>query len=190
MPERAAVDITFEEQRVTGRAVAIIRAFLVIPLLLWSVLWSVWALWSIIIAGAIVIKGRNPDWFWYPVERWYRYFLHVAGYAGLMVEQHPGWKSQVAYPLDVTVVHAPTQSRWLGGARILLNAPLGTLIILLLLVDVALGVLQFTALAIMGRRSEHVLNWQIAVLTFAYRLVGFCIGLSDAMPYAGARRLP
>jgi hypothetical protein len=42
----------------------------------------------------------------------------------------------------------------------------------------------------MGRRSEHVLNWQIAVLTFAYRLVGFCIGLSDAMPYAGARRLP
>ena len=190
MREHPAVDITFEEQRVTGRAVAIIPAFLVIPLLLWSVIWSIWALWSIVIACAILIKGRNPDWFWHPVCRWYRYFLRVAGYAGLVVDQHPGWKSQGTYPLDVTVTHAATQSRWLAAGRILLNAPLGALITLLLLVDVGLGVLQFTALAIMGRRSERILRWQLATLTFEYRLIAFGIGLSDAMPYAGARRLP
>ena len=42
----------------------------------------------------------------------------------------------------------------------------------------------------MGRRSERILRWQLATLTFEYRLIAFGIGLSDAMPYAGARRLP
>ena len=185
-----AVDITYEHQHVSGRAVAIVRAFVVIPLLLWAVVWSIWALWSIIIAFVIVFKGRNPNWFWEPVSRWYRYFLHVAGYASLLVEEHPGRKSQTDYPLDVQVTHAAVQSRWLAGGRILLNAPLGTVIALLLLVDVALGILQFTALALMGRRSERIMRWQLGVLTFEYRLIAFGIGLSDAMPFSGARHLP
>jgi hypothetical protein len=63
-------------------------------------------------------------------------------------------------------------------------------IALLLLVDVALGILQFTAVALMGRQSERIMGWQLAVLTFEYRLIAFGIGLSDAMPFSGARRLP
>ena len=63
-------------------------------------------------------------------------------------------------------------------------------IALLLLVDVALGILQFTALALMGRRSERIMRWQLGVLTFEYRLIAFGIGLSDAMPFSGARHLP
>ena len=190
MTDLPAVDITYERQHVSGRAVAIVRAFVIIPLLLWAVVWSIWALWSIIIAFVIVIKGRNPDWFWEPVSRWHRYFLRVAGYASLLVEEHPGWKSHGAYPLDVHVTHAPTQSRWLAGARIILNGPLAVVIAVLLLVDVALGILQFTAVALMGHRSERIMRWQLAALTFEYRLIAFAIGLSDAMPYPGARRLP
>ena len=190
MPHDPAVDITFREERVSGRAVAILRAFLIIPLLLWSLIWSLWALWSIVIAFTILIMGRNPDWFWHPVDRWYRYFLRVAGYASLMVEQHPGWKLEGDYPLEVTVTHAPTQSRWLGAARIVLNGPIGGIIAALLLVDVALGILQFTALAIIGRSSATVLGWQVGMLTFEYRLIAFAIGLTDARPYSGARRLP
>ena len=72
MTKIPAVDITYERQPVSGRAVAIVRAFVIIPLLLWAVVWSIWALWSIIIAFVIVIKGRNPNWFWEPVSRWYR----------------------------------------------------------------------------------------------------------------------
>jgi hypothetical protein len=34
------------------------------------------------------------------------------------------------------------------------------------------------------------MRWQLGVLTFEYRLIAFGIGLSDAMPFSGARHLP
>lgn len=184
------VIITYRPEPVRGRAVVLLRPFLIIPLLLWTVVWSIWALWTLVICTAIIIKGRNPDWFWDPVARWARYLLRVTAYVSLLTHSHPGWRLDGEYALDAQLTHAPRQSRWLAVLRIVLNAPLGTVLALIVVADILLSVVQFIVIVFSGRRSTWLLRWQLGCLTLEFRGVAFALALTDHPPRAGARMLP
>ena len=108
----------------------------------------------------------------------------------LLTHSHPCWSLDGEYAHDAQLTHAPGQSRWLAVLRVVLNAPLGTLLALVVVADILLSVVQLIAIVFSGRRSTWLLRWQLDCLTLEFRGLAFALALTDNPPHLGARMLP
>jgi hypothetical protein len=57
-----------------------------VPLVLWLIAWSFWALWGIFVPFFVIVLGRNPRAIWTGIAAFLQYVLRVTAYLSLTIE--------------------------------------------------------------------------------------------------------
>ena len=115
-----------------SRLTVFFRLLLVIPHLVWLVLWGV-AVWFAVIAAWFVgiFTGRVPDGLHGFIAGYLRYLTHVYAYASIAADPFPSFSGESGYPIDVEIAPAASQSRLSIFFRLLLYIPAGIVLYLL-----------------------------------------------------------
>jgi hypothetical protein len=119
-PVRVLVDDDLERRRLT----VFFRLILVIPHVIWLLIWSFFAvLISVIGWVTTLVAGHLPaslhDFF----SAYVRYATHVYAYLFLAAGPYPGFVGSPGYPIDVEIEPPATQQRWKTLLRLVLALP-------------------------------------------------------------------
>jgi hypothetical protein len=168
-----------------GRKGAAKLPVLGVPLVLWLVAWSFWALWGIFVPLMVLVVGRNPRSVWKEIAGFLQYVLRVTAYLSMTVEPFPGYRnrSHENYPVSLEIEYPERLSRRLALARIVLN-PLLAIVGFALILGMALAtVTQFVSVLYRGRPDPRVRAFQVRQLAVHARTFGFLLSLTDALPW-------
>jgi hypothetical protein len=108
-----------------SRLTVFFRLLLVLPHLVWLLLWGA-ALFLMAIANwlATLLGGTSPPSLHDFIARYVRYETHVAAYLSLTANPFPGFLGRPgSYPVDVEFAPPAPQNRWKTGFRIVLAIP-------------------------------------------------------------------
>ncbi len=120
LPVQLAVSDDLQRSRVT----VCFRIFLAIPHLVFVAAWGMAAfLVSFILWLALLFEGRAPPSLQGFVASYVRYAAHVGAYVHLAASPFPRFAGASAYPVDVEITAARSQSRKSVGFRIFLVLP-------------------------------------------------------------------
>ena len=185
LPEHP-VRLVLEDDLDRSRLTVFFRLLLVIPHIVWFLLWTVAALLAAV-AGwfAALVLGRLP----LPLHRflaaWVRYGQHLAAFLYLVGEKFPGFTGREgSYGVDIAIAPPELQSRWTIAFRWLLDVPAWILTLALggvLLVVAVLG--WFYAIA-RGRMPEGLRNLGAACLRYSTQTYAYSLLLTERYPYA------
>lgn len=144
------VRLVLTDDRRRSRLTVLFRFLLVLPHLVWLLLWTVAAFLAALANGlAALVRGHSAA----PLHRfltaYVRYVAHVSAFGFLVANPFPGFAGSPGYPLDIEVGEAERQSRWVTLFRLFLSIPA-------ILIAGALG----AALAVAG-----LLGWFAALAT-------------------------
>ena len=113
-------DDTLERSRLT----VFFRLLLVIPHLVWLVLWGIAAyVVAFVLWLAILINREAPENLHGFVAGYLRYATHVGAYILLAANPYPTFRGAPGYPVDLEIDPPVQQSRWTGFFRLLLAIP-------------------------------------------------------------------
>jgi hypothetical protein len=156
-----------------------------VPLVLWLIAWSLWALWGIFVPLLVIVLGRNPRAIWTGVAEFLQYVLRVTGYLALTVEPFPGFRNlgHDDYPVRLALEYPERLSRWLALARIVLN-PLLALVGLGIILTTALAAIgQFVTVGLTSRTGRRLRRFQTRLLYFQGHTFAFLLTLTDDLPF-------
>jgi hypothetical protein len=107
-----------------SRLTVFFRILLVIPHLIWLVLWGI-AVWFAVLAAWLVgiFTGRIPAGFHEFIATYVRYLTHVTAYYSIAANPYPAFNGAPGYPIDVEIAPAVKQSRLTIFFRLLLVIP-------------------------------------------------------------------
>jgi len=107
-----------------SRLTVFFRLLLVIPHLLWLMLWGI-AVWFAVVAAWFVgiFTGRVPDGLHEFIASYLRYTTHVYAYFMIAADPFPAFDGAPGYPIDVEIAPPAQQSRLTIFFRILLGIP-------------------------------------------------------------------
>jgi Domain of unknown function (DUF4389) len=121
-PHPVRLGLTDDGQR--SRLTVFFRLLLVLPHLVWLVLWSIAVFFASIVAWfAALALGRLPLAFHRFFAAYIRYVAHVIAFVSLVANPFPGFTGEPGYPLDIELDPPERQSRWTIGFRLLLAFP-------------------------------------------------------------------
>ena len=94
------------------RLTVFFRLILVIPHLIWLMLYGI-AVWFVVLAAWFVgiFTGRVPDGMHGFIAGYVRYATHVYAYFSIAADPYPGFSGSDSYPIDVSIAPAVQQSR-------------------------------------------------------------------------------
>ena len=107
-----------------SRLTVFFRIFLVIPHLIWLVIWGI-AVWFAVLAAWLIgiFAGRVPDGLHAFIAGYLRYLTHVYAYYSIAANPYPSFSGTPGYPVDVEIAPATQQSRLTILFRLLLVIP-------------------------------------------------------------------
>jgi hypothetical protein len=107
-----------------SRLTVFFRILLVIPHLIWLVLWGI-AVWFAVLAAWLVgiFTGRIPEGLHGFIATYVRYLTHVTAYYSIAANPYPAFNGTPGYPIDVELAPAAKQSRLTIFFRLLLVIP-------------------------------------------------------------------
>ncbi len=107
-----------------SRLTVFFRLLLVIPHLVWLMLWGI-AVWFAVLAAWVVgiFTGRVPDGLHGFIASYLRYLTHVYAYYSIAANPYPAFNGSAGYPIDVEIAPATQQSRLTIFFRVLLVIP-------------------------------------------------------------------
>jgi Domain of unknown function (DUF4389) len=119
------IRIVVTDDLARNRLTVFFRLLLVIPHVVWFVLWSIAAVLAAIANWfATLITGRSPDALHDFLSAYVRYGTHLYAYLYLAANPYPGFLGQPeTYPVDLEIDPPEPQNRWLTGFRIFLALP-------------------------------------------------------------------
>src|SRR3954453_17358895 len=107
-----------------SRLTVFFRVLLAIPHFIVVALWAILVYLVVIVAWACgVVTGRVPDGLHNFISTWLRYTIRVTGYVSLLPAPSPPFGASGAYPVDVRIDPAETQSRLTVFFRIFVAIP-------------------------------------------------------------------
>jgi hypothetical protein len=189
LPSRAAdpIQLDLSDDLERSRLTVFFRLLLVIPHLIWLILWGVLAYLAAIANWfATLVNGVSPDGLHRFLASYVRYQNHVYAYLFLIGDPFPGFTGQAgSYRIDPLIEGPRLQNRWKVGFRIILAIPA-------LVLDGAYGGLLF-AVALLGwfaslanaRVPLGLRNAGALALRYAAQTNGYLLLLTDAYPYSG-----
>jgi hypothetical protein len=124
-PSEHPVQLTVEDDLRRNRLTVAFRIFLLIPHVVWIVLWSI-AVFFAAIANwvATLVQGVPPTALHRFMCAYIRYRTHLGAYAGLVASPYPGFVGEEGeYPVDVRLPGPEPQERWKVFLRLLLALP-------------------------------------------------------------------
>ena len=119
------VRLVVEDDLGRSRLTVFFRLLLVIPHLVWFVVWSLVVFVASIFGWlAALLLGRLPDGLHRFFCSYIRYTTHLISYFTLVANPYPGFTGLAgSYPVDVQLPDAGPQPRWSTFARLLLAIP-------------------------------------------------------------------
>lgn len=118
------VRITVDDDLRRSRLTVFFRLPLVIPHLVWLILWTI----AVVVVGLIgwvmaLVRGRLPDGLHDFLAKYVRYATHVGAYLSIVANPYPGFAGAPGYPVDVEIPPPRNQSRATIAVRLLLAIP-------------------------------------------------------------------
>lgn len=175
-----------------NRLTVFFRLLLVIPHLIWLVLWGIVAAFAAIGNWfATLFTGTSPAGLHGFLASYLRYQLHVGAYLYLVGNPFPGFAGERgSYPIELRIADRLPQNRWTVGFRLVLGLPA-------LLLATAFGSFLFT-LAILGWFASlftgtmplGLRNAGALGLRYTAQAYGYFFLLTDAYPYSGPNIAP
>jgi hypothetical protein len=159
------------------------RLILVIPHLVWVLLWGIAAfLAGIVNWFATLFAGRSPDGLHAFLAQYLRYSAHVSGYLCLLADPYPGFAGDRPYPVDLAIAPSQRQNRLTVAFRLILAIPAMVVAYLLgILLDVLSLIAWFVCL-VTGRAHEGMRNVGLFCLRFQLHANGYLAILTDRYP--------
>lgn len=120
-PIRLVVNDDLRRSRLT----VFFRLLLVIPHVIWLLLWGVVAAFAVLANWVVTLfSGRSPDALHRFLSAFVRYQLHVGAYACLVSNRFPGFLGRPGdSDVDLEIDPPETQNRWVTGFRVILGLP-------------------------------------------------------------------
>jgi hypothetical protein len=116
--------ITHSDDGVRSRLTVFFRIILLIPHLIWLVLWTIVAVVLLPIHWvAALALGRPMEWAHGFYSAFVRYVLHVYSYWYLAADRYPPFLGEPGYVVDTEIPEAAPQSRWKIAFRLFLAIP-------------------------------------------------------------------
>lgn len=130
--EKHPIHLVITDDLERNRLTVFFRLLLVIPHLLWLVLWGI-AVWFAVVAAWFVglFAGRVPAGLHDFIAGYLRYLTHVYAYASIAADPFPSFSGDGGYPLDVAIASPVSQSRLSIFFRVLLYIPAAIVLSLL-----------------------------------------------------------
>ena len=175
-----------------SRLTVFFRLFLLLPHLVWILLWSVAAFFAAFLTWlAALVIGRPPQVLHRFLAAYVRYSTHIYAYGALTANPFPGFTGRAgSYPVDLRLPTAEPQRRLVTLFRLFLVLPaamvsgtLGGLIFL----GAFLG--WFVALAL-GRMPRTLREAQAYAMRYSAQLSAYLFLVTDRYPYSGPIRVP
>jgi hypothetical protein len=181
-PVRLAVD----DDRRRSRLTTFFRLFLLVPHVVWYLLW--WVLATVAAVGQwafTLVAGRPATPLFRFLAAWTRYQTHLFAFGSLVANPFPGFTGEPGYPVDV-VFDPP------GRQRRLVTAFRGLLAIPAFIVSSALGWLLYAAAIggwfaalVLGRMPKGLRNAGAHAIRYTAQLNGYILFLTDRYPFSG-----
>ncbi len=100
-----------------SRLTVFFRLLLVIPHVLWLLLWGIVIELAAIVAWfATLFGGRCPAGLHDFIARYLTYMTHVSAYLFLIADPYPSFSGRTGYPVDLEVDPPERQNRWATGS--------------------------------------------------------------------------
>ena len=125
MVEPHPVQLVVQDDLERRRLTVFFRLLLVIPHVVWVVVWGVAAVLAAVGSWiATLVTGQPPAGLHGFLSRYVRYLVHVSAYLWLVADPYPGFAGREGtYPVDVRLPGPSPQSRWKTFLRIVLAIP-------------------------------------------------------------------
>jgi hypothetical protein len=139
-----------------------------VPLVLWLIAWSFWALWGIFVPFLVIVLGRNPRGIWAGIAAFLQYVLRVTAYLSLTVEPFLGYRNlgHDDYPVSLALEHPDRLSRWLALARIVLSPLLALVGFAIVLTTALATIAQFFTVVVTSRTGRRFRRFQERLFDF------------------------
>jgi Domain of unknown function (DUF4389) len=175
-----------------SRLTVFFRVLLVLPHLVWLVVWSLAALIAVIVNWFVtLLRGRPALPLHRSIAAFLRYGTHVYAYLYLVGNPFPGFTGKPgSYPIELSIDGPQRQNRWITGFRLVLAFPA------LLIAGALGGVLALVAIfgwfvgLARGRMPEGLRNLGAYCLRYALQSWGYVMLVHDRSPYAGPEHSP
>jgi uncharacterized protein DUF4389 len=176
------VEITDELER--SRMLVFFRPLLLLPHLVWYLLWSIPASLAVLVAWiCALVTGRAPR----PLQRflgaYLRYAAHLVGFATVVGGPFPGFAGTAgAYPIDVAIDPAERQPRLVTLFRLPLAFPALVLAVAYVGVLLVVVVLGWVAALFTGRMPLGLRNLGVAGVRYGTQLGAYLSLVTDRYP--------
>jgi hypothetical protein len=166
-----------------SRLTVLVRLILVIPHIIWLLLWGIVTHLTIIVSWfATLFRGQTPTGLHDFIARYMRYATHVRAYLLLAANPYPGFLGDDAYPVDTRVAPPARQNRWITGFRLILAIPAHLVAGILGYLIQLVAVFAWFACLVLGRMPaglESVLAWCLRFELQTWSYIGL---LTDRYP--------
>ena len=107
-----------------SRLTVAFRLLLVLPHVVWLMLWSIAAILAAIANWFVaLVRGRSATALHRFLAAYVRYSVHVTAFLFLVANPFPGFAGTPGYPVDVAIAPTERQSRWITFFRTFLALP-------------------------------------------------------------------
>jgi Domain of unknown function (DUF4389) len=163
-----------------------------VPLVLWLIAWSFWALWGIFVPLLVIVLGRSPRAIWTGIAAFLQYVLRVTAYLSLTVEPFPGYRNvgHDDYPVSLALEYPERLSRWRALARIVLSPLLALVGFAIILTTALAAIAQFFTVVFTSKTGRRLRRFQERLLDFQGHTFAFLLTLTDDLPFRGWERRP
>lgn len=185
-PPEHPIALRVDDDRRRSRLTVFFRGLLVIPHLVWLVLWGVLAWLAAIVQWVVTLfAGRPAAQLHRFLAAWVRYQVHVGAYFGLVAAPFPGFTGKPGYPVDPATPPPERQRRWVTAFRLLLGIPALILngALSWLLIAAAIG--GWFAALVTGRMPEGLRNAGAHAIRYSAQTNGYLVLLTDRYPFSG-----
>ncbi len=177
------IALTLDDDLRRSRATVFFRPILVIPHLIWLVLWSLVAYVALILSWfATLFVGRTPGGLHRFIAQYQRYTTHVTGYLSFLANPYPGFLGNRAYPADLVVAPPERQNRWKTAFRLLLVIPANLMVLALSYALLAAAVFAWFACLVTGSMPLGLRNMTTWFVRFRTQTNGYLWLLTDRYP--------
>jgi hypothetical protein len=212
---RQGIQVSHTDEGARSRLTVFFRFILVIPHLLWLLVWGIGIVLLLPVHWVIaLILGRPAGWAHDFYSAYVRYALHVYSYWYLAAERYPGFLGEPGYVVDAEIPAVEPQRRWTIALRLFLAIPPFALSAALgngfgwgggstdsgdsttaassfnLGLSFALAFVGWFAALALARLPQGIRDAQVYCLGYATQVFGYFLLLTERYPTSDPRAVP
>jgi hypothetical protein len=180
---RHPIRLVISDDLQRNRLTVFFRLILVIPHLIWVLLWGIVAVLALVANWlATLVLGRSPEGLHTFLATYLRYQTHVWAYALLLADPYPGFGGQPGYPIDLEVDPPQPQNRLTVFFRLILALPAFILARIMTNISELLAVFSWFVALVLGRVPEGLRNFGAFALRFEQQTNAYAYLLTERYP--------